>query len=206
MMLLRYDDTSPETIKKQIVFATIVLVGTVFMLNFFVPNADLILAERIFQASVAMSVVVVYWPDARAAWLSDSPERGDYLIVGVTLGWIATFFQAMFSVVFRLAGMPLWFTNIDANSLWILMSAISGILHIVAPGGLDGIVPRRNRIMLGIGMGVAVMGICVVLWTRPDISDYVESTRFVLEDTTSWLLGVVDRAAAAMRVWFNAPD
>ena len=47
-MMPRYDDTSPETIKKQIVFATIVLVGTVFMLNFFVPNADLILAERIF--------------------------------------------------------------------------------------------------------------------------------------------------------------
>lgn len=59
-MMLRYDDTSPETIKKQIVFSTIVLVGTVFILNFFVPNADLILAERIFQASVAMTVVVVY--------------------------------------------------------------------------------------------------------------------------------------------------
>lgn len=59
-MMLRYDDTSPEIIKKQIVFATIVLIGTVFMLNFFVPNADLILAERVFQASVAMMVVVVY--------------------------------------------------------------------------------------------------------------------------------------------------
>ena len=201
-MMPRYDDTSPETIKKQIVFATIVLVGTVFMLNFFVPNADLILAERIFQASVAATVVVVYWPDARAAWKSESPERGDYLIVGVTLGWCATLCQAMFSVVFRLAGMPLWFTNIDANSLWILMSAISGILHIVAPGAVDGIVPRRNRIVLGVGMGIAVMGICVVLWTRPDISIYLEGCRFFLEDTASWFLGLVDRAAAGMRAWF----
>jgi len=198
-MMPRYDDTSPETIKKQIVFATIVLVGTVFMLNFFVPNADLILAERIFQASVAATVVVVYWPDARAAWKSESPERGDYLIVGVTLGWCATLCQAMFSVVFRLAGMPLWFTNIDANSLWILMSAISGILHIVAPGAVDGIVPRRNRIVLGVGIGIAVMGICVVMWTRPDISVYVEASRFVLEDTASWFLGIIDRAAAALR-------
>jgi hypothetical protein len=201
-MMPRYDDTSPETIKKQIVFATIVLVGTVFMLNFFVPNADLILSERIFQASVAMMVVVVYWPDARAAWLSESPERGDYLIVGVTLGWIATFFQAMFSVVFRLAGMPLWFANIDANSLWILMSAISGILHIVAPGAVDGVVPRRNRIVLGIGMGVTVMGICVVLWSRPDISAYVEASRFVLEDTASWMIGLADRLGRWLRGWF----
>jgi hypothetical protein len=197
----RYDDTSPETIKKQIVFATIVLVGTVFMLNFFLPNADLILAERIFQASVAMTVVVVYWPDARAAWLSESPERGDYLIVGVTLGWCATFCQAMFSVVFRLAGMPLWFTNIDANSLWILMSAISGLLHIVAPGAVDGVVPRRNRIVLGIGMGIGVMVVCIVLWTRPDISDYVEASRFVLEDTASWLVGLLDRFGHAVRSW-----
>jgi hypothetical protein len=201
-MMPRYDDTSPETIKKQIVFATIVLVGTVFMLNFFVPNADLILSESIFQASVAMMVVVVYWPDARAAWLSESPERGDYLIVGVTLGWIATFFQAMFSVVFRLAGMPLWFANIDANSLWILMSAISGILHIVAPGAVDGVVPRRNRIVLGIGMGVTVMGICVVLWSRPDISAYVEASRFVLEDTASWMIGLADRLGRWLRGWF----
>lgn len=201
-MMPRYDDTSPETIKKQIVFATIVLVGAVFMLNFFLPNADLILAERILQASVAMTVVVVYWPDARAAWLSESPERGDYLIVGVTLGWCATFCQAMFSVVFRLAGMPLWFTNIDANSLWILMSAISGLLHIVAPGSVDGIVPRRNRIVLGLGMGVGVMCVCIVLWTRPDISDYVEASRFFLEDTASWFIGLVDRAGRAMRSWF----
>jgi hypothetical protein len=200
-MMPRYDDTSPETIKKQIVFATIVLVGTVFMLNFFLPNADLILAERIFQASVAMTVVVVYWPDARAAWLSESPERGDYLIVGVTLGWCATFCQAMFSVVFRLAGMPLWFTNIDANSLWILMSAISGLLHIVAPGAVDGVVPRRNRIVLGIGMGIGVMVVCIVLWTRPDISDYVEASRFVLEDTASWLVGLLDRFGHAVRSW-----
>jgi len=201
-MMPRYDDASPETIKKQIVFATIVLVGTVFMLNFFVPNADLILAERIFQASVAATVVVVYWPDARAAWKSESPERGDYLIVGVTLGWCATLCQALFSVVFRLAGMPLWFTNIDANSLWILMSAISGILHIVAPGAVDGVVPRRNRIVLGLGMGIAVMGICVVLWTRPDISVYLEACRFFLEDTASWFLGLMDRGAACLRSWF----
>lgn len=203
--MLRYDDTSPETIKKQIVFSTIMLVGTVFILNFFVPNADLILAERIFQASVAMMVVVVYWPDARAAWRSDSPERGDYLIVGVTIGWMATFCQAMFSVIFRLAGMPMWFTNIDANSLWILMSAISGILHIVAPGAVDGVVPRRNRIVLGIGMGVAVMCICVVLWSRPDISDYVEACRFFLEDTASWMLGLVDRGGDALGRWFGRP-
>ncbi|KQO43042.1 hypothetical protein [Methylobacterium sp. Leaf85] len=203
MPLPRYDDTSPETIKKQIVFATIVLVGTVFMLNFFVPNADLILAERIFQASVAATVVVVYWPDAREAWKSQSPERGDYLIVGVTIGWCATFCQAMFSVIFRLAGMPLWFTNIDANSLWILMSAISGILHIVAPGAVDGVVPRRNRIVLGAGIGVAVMGICIVLWSRPDISNYVEASRFVLEDTASWFLGVLDRATKSLRGIFT---
>jgi hypothetical protein len=109
----------------------------------------------------------------------------------------------MFSVIFRLAGMPMWFTNIDANSLWILMSAISGVLHIVAPSAVDGVVPRRNRIVLGMGTGVAVMEICIVLWTRPDISDYVEASRFVLEDTASWFLGLIDRASAGMRGRFG---
>jgi hypothetical protein len=47
------------------------------------------------------------------------------------------------------------------------------------------------------------MGICIILWSRPDISEYVEASRFVLEDTASWFLGWLDRAAAAGRAWFT---
>lgn len=79
------------------------------------------------------------------------------------------------------------------------MIALSGILHIEAPGAVDGIVQRRNRIVLGIG----VIGICIVLWTRPDISNYVEASRFVRENTTSWFLRWVDDAAATARSWFT---
>lgn len=192
--MILYSDATPETIRSRVVFSSIMIIGVFLMLDVFVPDGDLIIAGRIFQASTAASVVVVYYPDARLAWKSNSPEVGDYLIVGITIGWGATFCQAMFSVIFRLAGQPWWFANADVNSLWILMSSISGWLHILAPGAVDGVVPRRNRIGLGVGIGLAVCATCLVLWSRPNIAPFLEFFRPVLEDTVGWSIRTIQKA------------
>jgi len=139
--VILYSDNRPETIRSRVVFSAVLMVFAILILGIVVPEGDLVKATRIFQASTAAAVVAVYWPDARAAWKSNSPEVGDYLIVGITIGWMATLCQALFSVIYLLAGGPLWFANADVNSLWILMSSISGWLHIMAPGAVDGKVP-----------------------------------------------------------------
>jgi hypothetical protein len=191
--MILYADNRPETIRSRVVFSAIILVFAIIFLGIIVPEGDLIIATRIFQASTAASVVVVYWPDARLAWKSNSPEVGDYLIVGITIGWCATLCQAMFSVIYRLAGGPLWFANADVNSLWILMSSISGWLHIMAPGAVDGKVPRRNRLGLGISIGASVAVTCLVLWSRPNIAPALEFFRPALEDTGLWILSWIKR-------------
>jgi hypothetical protein len=196
--MILYSDNRPETIRSRVVFSACILVCAILILGVVVPEGDLIIATRIFQASTAASVVAVYWPDARSAWKSNSPEVGDYLIVGITIGWCATFCQAMFSVIYRLAGGPLWFANADVNSLWILMSSISGWLHIMAPGGVDGKVPRRNRIGLGVSIGSAVASTCLVLWSRPDIGPTLEMFRPALEDTAIWIWSLILRAVHAV--------
>jgi hypothetical protein len=193
--MILYSDNRPETIRSRVVFSSILLVLTLLWLGVVIPEGDLIIACRIFQASTAASVVAVYWPDARFAWKSNSPEVGDYLIVGITIGWSATFCQAMFSVIYRLAGGPLWFANADINSLWIVMSSISGWLHIMAPGAVDGKVPRRNRLGLGAGIGAAVAVTCLVLWSRPNIGPALEFFRPALENTAEWLVGLIGRLA-----------
>lgn len=194
--MILYADNRPETIRSRVVFSAVMLVAVVLILGVVVPEGDLIIATRIFQASTAAAVVVVYWPDARAAWKSNSPEVGDYLIVGITIGWVATLCQALFSVIYRLAGTPMWFANADVNSLWILMSSISGWLHIMAPGAVDGKVPQRNRLGLGISIGAAVGMTCLVLWSRPNIGPWLEFFRPALEDTAWWIVGLFQKAVA----------
>jgi len=43
-----------------------------------------------------------------------------------------------------------------------MLSFMGGVLHLTAPGAVDGYVPRRNWIVLGITMGVAAFVVVVV--------------------------------------------
>ncbi|MCJ2006661.1 hypothetical protein [Methylobacterium sp. J-092] len=54
---------------------------------------------------------------------------------------------------------------------------VGAALHIDAQGSLDGQVPRRNRIELGIGVGIATLVVGLLLVTRPDIRPLIERTR-----------------------------
>ncbi|WP_407529468.1 hypothetical protein [Methylobacterium oryzisoli] len=142
----------------------------------------MILAMRVLQSAVAAVVCYIYWPDAWAAIRTNAPERGDYLVLGIYTGWLATMCQGLYSVTFRLAGNPMWLINADPVGLWIMMSVMAGVLHVLAPEAIGGTVPRRNRIAVGGGLGCAIVVVLVLLAVRPDVGPAVERLKPYISD------------------------
>ncbi|WP_267422461.1 hypothetical protein [Methylobacterium sp. GC_Met_2] len=177
-----YDFRGTEALKDKAIFAAIIIFALVGVLDVFLPNADVILLARTLQAAGSAIVVVVYWPDFIEALRTKKPELGDFLIFGVTIGWMATFCQAIFVIVFRVSGNPWWFANSDLNLLWIAMSILSSVMHVIAPGLVRNEVPRRNRLGLGIGTFLGVFLACSVMLIKPDLAGVLEMARPYIAD------------------------
>ncbi|CAO4133400.1 hypothetical protein OFEAOIEE_LOCUS1127 [Methylorubrum extorquens] len=64
----------------------------------------------------------------------------------------------------------------------MLFSMMAAVLHVAATGSIDGEVPRRSRIALGICVGAAVLVVGAVVATRPDIGPAIERTRPYIGD------------------------
>ena len=192
-----YNDERPAHIRGAI-WMTIVLLGIGYaIINAFVPNSDMNIAIGVLQASAASMVVYIYGRDAWIAVRSKSPKRTDFLIVGIVLAWISTDGQAILAVLFRLAGMPAWFVNSEIYAPIRLLSVVAAVLHVSAPGAVDGLVPRRNRIAMGIGLGGAVLLVLALLWSRPDIGPLIERARPYIGDFWQSGARVVPGAAPA---------
>ncbi len=180
-------------IHSRLFWAGLILLFGYVAIDSIVPNADMILAMRVLQAAIAGVVCYIYWPDALAAIRNRQPTMGDYLTLGIFFGWLATHCQALYSIMFRLAGSPMWLINADPIGVWISISVMAGILHVLAPEAIGGVVPRRNRVAVGSGLGIAIAVVLLVLVLRPDLGAAVEKLRPFISDVfnTGVLEGLV---------------
>ncbi len=194
-----YNDTRPEGIRGTVYLTVLTLLFGYQFANVFVSNADMIISVRILAASMYSAVIYIYAPDAIEALrrpneppgleglttverdlrmqLNRERMRSDFLILGIWLSFLSQFFQNVYAVLARLAGMPQWFINSEILGPTILMSVVAAALHLTIPGGADGIVPRRNRYSLGAGVAVAIMLTGVTVSARPDVAPYLERAR-----------------------------
>lgn len=180
--MLIYDQKGPEHIRGAI-WLTVLFLGVGYaIINAFVPNSDMNIAIGVLQASAATMVVYIYGKDAWQALKKREPARTDFLIVGIVLAWLSTDGQAILAVLFRLAGMPAWFVNSELYAPIRLLSVVAAVLHVSAPGAVDGLVPRKNRLAMGLGLGGAVLIVLVLLWQRPDMGPLIERTRPYIGD------------------------
>lgn len=150
--------------------------------NVFVPNADMIVATRILAAAFYSVVVYAYAGDAWAAIRRPFPTKADFLIVGIWLSFLSHLAQTVYAAIYRLADAPQWLLNAEIVPLIVLFSMMAAVLHVAATGSIDGEVPRRSRIALGICVGAAVLMVGAVVATRPDIGPAIERTRPYIGD------------------------
>lgn len=180
--MLRYDPKDPQKIRDLVFVTLFVLIFGYTVINAVVPNADVIIAARVLQASASVVVLYVYGSDAWQAFSQKLPKRSDFLILGIWLGFLSSLLQAVYAVLFRLAGAPPWMLYIETVAPTILISVLAAVLHVAAPGAVDGTVPRRNKIALGLMFGLGALGIGVLLFLRPDLAVFIEQTPGWLRD------------------------
>lgn len=167
----------PEGIRQILYLTALVLIVGYQGFNAFVPNADMIVATRILAAGFYSVVVWAYAGDAWAAIRRPVPTKADYLILGIWLSFLSHLGQTVYATLYRLANAPQWLLNAEIVPIIVLFSMLASVLHVCATGAVDGEVPRRSRIALGLCVGAAVLLVGAILATRPDIGPAIERTR-----------------------------
>lgn len=186
--MMIYKD-GPEGIRGVLYLTALVLFLGYQTINVFVPNADMIVAARILAAGFYSAVIYVYAPHAWEAVRRPKPEGADFLVVGIVLSFLSHLGQTVYAIVYRLAEAPKWLLNAEVVAPIVLLSMLAATLHVCAPGLIAGEVPRRQRIVFGVWVGLAVLLVGAVLATRPDIGPVIERARPWIGDW--WRTGAV---------------
>ena len=156
-------------LRSNVIFGAILLLGGYWPVAFLAPNHYTIELLRIAQAAIGVTVVTAYMPMALRALLSKNPDRVGQLSMGITLGFSSLVFSGLWFLLWRMGGQPAWMLSSEFAGFVIWMSILAGVLHVTAPGAINGMVPRRNLIILGLTMGAAVAIFLLVEWVDPDV-------------------------------------
>ncbi len=131
---MRYEFNGEERLKDKAIFAAIIIFAVVGILDVFLPNADVILLARTLQAAGSATVVVVYWPDFVEALRTNKPQLGDFLIFGVTGRMDGDVLPGHVRDHLPLSATPGGSPIRISTLLWIAMSILSSVMHVIAPG------------------------------------------------------------------------
>jgi hypothetical protein len=124
--------------------------------------------------SLAAGVCCAYGPAAiRILFTHDPIEDSDCLSLGIFISWGAIIELRAWSVVWRWMGMPAALTNTDFITYGLFMSATAAVLHLGAPGGVNGRIPTTRWIKIGILVAAVVLLTILVSWslTTADLFD-----------------------------------
>lgn len=105
------------------------------------------------------------------------PQKSAFLVVGIWLSFLSRLLQTIDAIVHRLADAPPWLLNAEIVPFTGQASILAAMLHIVATGAIEGEVPRRSQVALGISVGLAVILLGAILATRPDVGPIIERAR-----------------------------
>ena len=139
-----------------------------------IPNAPLMEGLHAIRISICLVVVVAYAPVCLDSLARERIGRVEQLSLGIVIGWGATLLSGIWSLLWRLAGQPAWMVNSDLNGFFIWVTILGAVLHVTAPGAVDGTVPRRTWILTGCAFGIGALGAAGLLVLRPEVGPAVE--------------------------------
>lgn len=87
---------------------------------------------------------------------SDKIDRVLQLSIGITISWAATSILRLWGLMWRKSGMPDWMQLNYVVGYLAFLTICAGVLHITAPGAVDGIVPKKNWIIVGIAIALGI--------------------------------------------------
>jgi hypothetical protein len=140
---------------------------------------------RVASIPLSVAVVVAYGDGGIRALFARNPDKFQMLTLGIVVSWGSVALSASWSVLWRLAGQPAWWVNSYANSFGLYLGLAAALLHITAPGAVDGRIPRKLMIRLGVIAAIVVSLACAVVLARPDMSSLVNALRPYVEGPDS---------------------
>lgn len=155
---------------------TIIAFGAALIVLWFVGDNTLLLKIlRGAQLGVAVAVSFVF---ARTFYetLQEPDLRAESLLpAGVFLAWAATALAAAMALIWRVSGRPPWIADSDLVALHIFASTLGGIYHLIAPGAVDGRIPRMEWIKVGCALGCGVFALVMLaLFLEPPAPQWVQ--------------------------------
>lgn len=146
-------------------WVAIACIGSFWLVSAFLPFVTMMEFLNGVALAVAIAVTIAYAPVWVEALTQDRPDRVGQLTLGIGCTWGAFILSRMWSISWRGSGQPDWMENSPVVGFFVYMTILGGILHLTAPGAIDGDVPRRNWILIGITIGGGlVLGLAFLGW------------------------------------------
>ena len=149
-------------IRSRLTRTAVVLVAAYWIAAFFVPAPLVIVGFSYILIAIAVAVTVAYLPSVVQALAEDRLDRVAQLTIGIVLSWMAIIMARGWGNAIRILDQD-WMRNSPIVGFYLFISILAGVLHITAPGVINGKVPQRNWIILGcaIGAGSLVAGVLI---------------------------------------------
>jgi hypothetical protein len=163
-----------QTVRSPLVWGAIGAAIVFFLLATFVPVGPLLEFLRTTQTISGLAVAVAFVGSALVIVRAGQADEGDHLVMGVALGWFATFLTGVWAMLWRLSGQPTWMYNSDFNALLVYLYVVSGVLHLSGINAVKGVVPTRNWVIIGVVCGISFAIAATIIVTRPSAKAIVD--------------------------------
>lgn len=141
------------------------------------PNPPYFEFLRIIASSIAVVPLVGYWRYAFKGLGKAYPDYAQQLMMSVTLFCFIQFLMDIWQLIWRLAGRPPWWLDSPVYGFFIYLSILAAMLCATAPGALQGRIPTRNLLMIGVSCGIACCLFLIMLWFKLDASGLLSLLR-----------------------------
>lgn len=113
--------------------------------------------------SVATSVAIYYAPAAWVAVRKKDMGQTDQLVVGIFATWVATSAIAFWSTAGRLLDYETSVVDSPMTASLLFLVSYGGMLHLTAPGIIEGRIPLGNWRLVAIAVGIGcLLGITLI--------------------------------------------
>jgi hypothetical protein len=97
-------------------------------------------------------VAVMYAWSIKTVWGDKTADASHALIMGICLAFAADAFGSIMSITWRIQGMPDTWRGLAVWYFPSYVTSIAAIMHISAPGAIQGRIPKRNVIVISTAM------------------------------------------------------
>ncbi len=160
----------PNRPMNEIKRSTLLSLMSVFLIGYFVSiwllgQETAIEIGNMILFSLALGVAVAYTTTAWGVMLHPTLDGATVLSLGIWLGWISITYRTGGAILWRFFDKPEGWLDSALWALHIVGTCCSAVAHLVGPESMDGRVPTKQWVRIGIMVAgsIMMMGLLTIL-------------------------------------------